>query len=69
MPFDTRLILDPAEDSPLAACESSMDTGVHSKTSWRRIDEDCDVPRLFAKTRGFSSASASISLGLRLVEG
>ena len=43
--------------------------GVHSKTSWRRIVEGCEVPRLFAKTRGFSSFLASISLGLRLVEG
>jgi hypothetical protein len=68
MPFDAGLILDPAEDSPLAACELSADTGFHSKTSWRGTDEACEVPRLFAKTRGFSSIQASISLGLRLVE-
>jgi hypothetical protein len=47
----------------------SSDTGVHSKTSWRRMGEACEVPRLSAKTRGFSSFLASIVLGLRLVEG
>jgi hypothetical protein len=35
MSLDTGLILDPAEDSPLAGCELSADTGFHSKTSWR----------------------------------
>jgi predicted DNA-binding transcriptional regulator AlpA len=68
MPLDAGLILDPAEDSPLAARELSADTGFHSKTSWRRMSEDCEVPRLFAKTRRFSSFPTSISLGLRLVE-
>jgi hypothetical protein len=35
MSFDTGLILDPAGDSPLASIQLAMDTGVHSKTSWR----------------------------------
>jgi hypothetical protein len=37
--FDAGLIFDTAEDSPLASGELSMDSGVHSKTSWRRMDE------------------------------
>ena len=53
--FDAGLILDPAEDSPLASVQLAVDIGVHSKTSWRRTVEACEVPRLFAKTRGFSS--------------
>jgi hypothetical protein len=68
MPLDAGLILDPPEDSPLAGGELSSDTGVHSKTSWRGTDEACEVPRLFAKTRGFSSFPVSIILGLRLFE-
>jgi hypothetical protein len=67
-PLDTGLVLDAAEDPPLAAGESAMDTGVHSKTSWRRTGEGREVPRLFAETRGFSSLRASVSLGLSLVE-
>ena len=66
--FDAGLVLDAAEDSPLASVQLAMDTGVHSKASWRRTVEGCEVPRLFAKTRGFSSFPTSISLGLRLVE-
>jgi hypothetical protein len=68
MPFDAGLILDPAEDSPLASVQLAMETGVHSKASWRRMGEGCEVPRLFAETRGFSSFLTSISLGLHLVE-
>ena len=68
MAFDAGLVLDAAEDSPLASVQLAMDTGVHSKASWRRTVEGCEVPRLFAKTRGFSSFPTSISLGLRLVE-
>src|SRR4051794_22621207 len=34
--FDARLVLDTAQDSPLASVQLAMDTGVHSKTSWRR---------------------------------
>ena len=37
--FDAGLILDATEDSPLAAGEFSADSGVHSKTSWRRMGE------------------------------
>jgi hypothetical protein len=66
--LDAGLILDPAGDSPLASVQLTVDSGVHSKASWRRTDEGCEVPRLFAKTRGFSSFRASISLKLRLVE-
>src|SRR5205085_5751153 len=68
-PFDAGLVLDSAGDSSLAVCELSVDTGSHSKTSWGRTVGACEVPRLFARTRGFSSFSTSISLGLRLVEG
>ena len=32
------------------------------------MGEGCEVPRLFAETRGFSSFLTSISLGLHLVE-
>ena len=49
-------------------CELPADTGFHSKTSWRRMVEGCEVPRLFARTRGFSSFEEWISLELRLVE-
>jgi hypothetical protein len=34
MPFDAGLILDPAEDSPLASIQLAVDSGVHSKASW-----------------------------------
>src|SRR6476659_2671934 len=34
MMFDTGLILDPAEDSPLASVPLAVDIGVHSKTYW-----------------------------------
>jgi len=68
MPFDTGLILDAAEDSPLASVQLAMDTGVHSKASWWRMVEGCEVPQLSAESRGFSSFLASIRLGLRLVE-
>jgi hypothetical protein len=34
MRFDARLVLDPAEDSPLASVQLAVDIGVHSKTSW-----------------------------------
>src|SRR4051795_7356804 len=64
--FDAGLVLDPAEDSPLASVPLAVDSGVHSKASWRRMVEGCEVPRLFAETRGFSSFPASISLKLRL---
>ena len=33
--FDAGLVLDAAEDSPLATVQLAMDTGIHSKTSWR----------------------------------
>jgi hypothetical protein len=66
--FDAGLVRNAAEDSPLASGQSAMDTGVHSKTSWRRRDEAGQVPRFFAETRGFSSLLAPKSLGLRLVE-
>jgi hypothetical protein len=45
-----------------------VETGVHSKTSWGRTIEACEVPPLFEETRGFSSFLYSISLGLRVVE-
>src|SRR3954471_16200662 len=69
VPFDAGLVLDPAEDAPLASVQLAVDIGVHSKTPWWRTTEACEAPRLFAKTRGFSSSPTSISLGLRLVEG
>jgi hypothetical protein len=31
--FDAGLVLNAAEDSPLASVQLAMDTGVHSKTS------------------------------------
>jgi hypothetical protein len=66
--FDAGLVLQASGDAALASGELSADTGVHSKTSWWRTTEGCEAPRLFAGTRGFSSPSASIGLGLRLVE-
>ena len=62
MTFDTGLVLDAAEDSPLASVQLAVDIGVHSKTSWGERLRLCEVPRLFAETRGFSSFSAAISL-------
>jgi hypothetical protein len=50
--FQAGLVLGATEDSPLASAQLVMDTGVHSKTSGRRMDEGCEVPRLFARTRG-----------------
>jgi hypothetical protein len=32
--FHTGLVLDPAEDSPLASVQLAVEIGVHSKTSW-----------------------------------
>src|SRR5207302_10971698 len=32
--FDAGLVLDPAEDSPLASVQPAVDTGVHSKACW-----------------------------------
>jgi hypothetical protein len=34
MAFHTGLILDAAEDSPLASVQMAVDIGVHSKASW-----------------------------------
>ena len=39
MPFDTGLICDAAGDPMLVCGELSVDSGVHSKTSWRRLVE------------------------------
>ena len=39
MTFDAGLILDAASDSPLACGELSADSGIHSKTSWRWMNE------------------------------
>jgi len=71
MPFDAGLVLDPAEDSPLACRVLSAETGVPPKISRRRMGEACEVPRLFAETRGFSSFSASdyAWLGTRAILG
>ncbi|HMB04302.1 MAG TPA: hypothetical protein VKP69_11265 [Isosphaeraceae bacterium] len=66
--FDPGLVLQSAEDSPLASVQPAVDSGVPSKTSWGRRVEGRESPRLFAKTRGFSRLWASKSLGLRLVE-
>src|SRR5512135_274676 len=66
--LDAGFVLQSAEDPPLASGELSVDTGVHSKTSWLRTGEGRESPRLFAETGGFSSLSASAGLGLRLVE-
>jgi hypothetical protein len=52
----------------LASVQLAVETSVHSKASRRRTDEGCEGPRLFAKTRRFSSLRASIRLKLRLVE-
>ena len=37
--FDAGLILDAAEDSPLASVQLAMDIGIHSKASWWRTVE------------------------------
>src|SRR5512135_538783 len=67
--LDAGLVLQSAADPPLESGELAVDTGVHSKTSWRRTGEGRESPRLFAETGWFSSLSASAGLGLRLVEG
>jgi hypothetical protein len=46
--FHARLVLDPAEDAPLASVQLAVDIGVHSKTSWGRMVEgvkylDCSL--------------------------
>src|SRR5512144_76311 len=66
--FDAGLVFQSAQDSALASVQLATDTGVHSKTSWGRTGEGREAPRLFEKTRGFSSSSASACLKLRLVE-
>ena len=68
-PLDAGPILDATGDPPLASVQLTVETGVHSKTSWVADGRGGEVPRLFAGTRGFSSFQIPISLGLRLVEG
>jgi hypothetical protein len=48
--FGPGLVLQSAEDLPLASGESAMDTGVHSRTSSRRRVEVCQVLRLFPES-------------------
>ena len=56
MLFHTGLIFDGRRAIlRLRGGELSVDSGVHSKTSWRRMSEGGEVPQLFAQTRGFSS--------------
>jgi hypothetical protein len=54
--FDAGLVLQSAEDSPRVSGALAMETGVHSKTSWVRAVERCEVPRLSAETRGFRAS-------------
>src|SRR5579862_3344441 len=57
MTYDAGLVLDAAEDSPLASVQLAVDIGVHSKTSWgerlrRVIYLDCSQkPRSFRASR------------------
>jgi len=53
MTFDTGLILDAAEDAPLACGELSADSGVHSKTFWRRMNEAVKYLDYSLKPGGF----------------
>jgi hypothetical protein len=51
--LDAGSVLQPAEDSPLAAVQpAAADTGVHSRTSWGRRVEGRESPRLSAESRG-----------------
>ena len=59
--FDAGLILDAAGDSPLACGELSADSGVHSKTSWRRMDEGVKYLDCSPKPGGFRVSSARMS--------
>jgi len=63
MTFDTGLILDSAEDSPLACCELSADSGVHSKTSWRRTVEAVKSLDYPLKPGGFRVSTAQKAWG------
>ncbi len=74
--FDARLVLDATEDSPLAGGELSADGGVHSKTSWRRIDEgvkylDCSPEpggfRVFSSEGSWDYAWLRTNDGLPLI--
>ena len=58
MAFDAGLILDATGDSPLAGGELSADSGVHSKTSWRRTDEGVKYLDCSPKPGGFRVSSS-----------
>src|SRR4051794_4031926 len=51
--FDAGLVLDPAEDSPLASVQPAVDIGVHSKTSWGRMVEGVKYLDCSLKPEGF----------------
>ena len=58
MSFGSGLILDAAEDSPLACGELAAESGVHSKTSRRRIDEAVKYLDDSPKPGGFRVSSS-----------
>ena len=53
MAFDAGLVLDAAEDSPLASVQLAVDTGVHSKASWGRTVEGVKYLDCSPKPGGF----------------
>ena len=68
--FDAGLVLDAAEDSPLASVQLAVDTGVHSKASWGRTVEGVKYLDCSPKPGGFRafrlrSASNHAWLGTR----
>jgi hypothetical protein len=65
MTFDTGLILNPAFNSSLACGKPSTDSGIHSKTSWRRIDEGMKYLDYPPKPRGFRVSKAQKTVSAR----
>jgi hypothetical protein len=63
MTFDTGLIFNPAFNSSLACGKPSTDSGIHSKTSWRRIIEAVKYLDYPLKPGGFRVSTAQKAWG------
>ena len=63
MTFDTRLVYDAASDSLLACGELAVDSGVHSKTSWRRMIEGVKYLDYPLKPGGFRVSATQKAWG------
>jgi hypothetical protein len=56
MAFYAGLVLDAAEDSPLAAIQLAVETGVHSKTSWGKRTRSAKSLDCSLKPGGFRAS-------------